>query len=708
MNPKIKELLELGFENDIYPPMVHVEYSAEDTYMPESVMIAKRLREYMLAQTVKLYDGMRLVGMLRFDGSVPSQVFARHGHTNFYRAKALYYLKPQENLVTFEWEHSNANFDKVVNLGIEEYIKDIDKSRLAHKHEHDRLNFLTALQMTCGTIIDWSNKCADACIEKADATNCPEEKARLYKTASWCRRVPQKPATTFEEGMQSLYFSFHFLPDSLGRPDQYLYKLYKKDIESGLITREYAKELLQELFVMVNGFTPPGGFNSDKGGESHFVVGGYTEDGEDGFNELSELIVETMMGLPLYRPQVSLRWTKKTPRSVLRMVLDYERKDPYKRIAFVNDEPRIEMYMKRVGLSFKEASRYIMCGCNEPTFPGAMSLGGSNSNVARSLVNTLSKNRVELEPLTTFEAFYKFYERELFRDLGRMMEFTDMFNAFRAQDINVLSSLFLDDCVEQGVGITHGGGATRDGGTGLMGYVCVIDSLSIIKQFVYDEKIISLCEFAEILKKDWHGHEDLRLRILRDGRFFGNNDAHSNKIAQMFTNSLSDYAKDKKDYFGNAIMFGNLPGYVSHHAIFGKLTGATPDGRKAGEAFGIGSGQKDGKDKNGITPLLLAVANMDPSRVVEGSSVFNLTLENSLIQNDSNFEKMVTMFETYFKQGGLHIQINYVSREELIDAKSNPKKHQNLRVRVSGFSGYFVRLNEDIQNDVINRTQHTN
>jgi len=519
-----------------------------------------------------------------------------------------------------------------------------------------------------------------------------------------CRRVPRYPARNFEEAIQSVFICFQFLPDSLGLPDRYLLPFYRNGLESGTLTRDHAKELLQELFIMINGWTPLTSSNWDKGGESHFVIGGYNERHKDNYNELSELILEAMMEMPLYRPQVSFRWTPETPHEVMRKIMDYERKDQFKRMAFVNDVPRIAANMKIRGMNYEQACNYIMVGCNEPTFPGALVLCGENVNIVRCLTRTLLELTPEIVECQSFDEFYAVFERELERDVIQAMEYNNMFNAIRSRDINVISSIFIDGCIEHGLSATQRG--FNKGGTGLIfsGQICLIDSLAVIRQFVYDEKLVSQEKLCEALSSNWTDTEDLRSRILKTGRFFGNHDELSDGIAQRLNDSLFRIAHGRKDYFGLDHVFGNLAGYVPHYVFFGNNTAATPDGRHAGDPFHVGSGQYDGKDKSGITSLLASVATMDPSGIMSGSSVFNLLVDEAMIKNDEVFDKTVNLIETYFRMGGMHVQLNHVSREELLQAKEEPDKHRSLRVRVSGFSANFVTLEESIQDDVIHRT----
>ena len=175
-------------------------------------------------------------------------------------------------------------------------------------------------------------------------------------------------------------------------------------------------------------------------------------------------------------------------------------------------------------------------------------------------------------------------------------------------------------------------------------------------------------------------------------------------MARRFYASVNNFASGRTDLFGHYLCFGNLTGYRTHFAQYGELTQATPDGRIAGSALLFGSGQSEGKDRDGITSLLLSVAHMDPTGVMCGNSILNLSIDENTVRNEESFEKLVSLIEIYFMEGGLHIQLNHVSAEELIAAKKEPDKYKGIRVRVSGFSATFVALEDSIQDNVIART----
>ena len=702
MNDEIRRIYDYMNESDLYPAIVPVKYDPMDMALSQSMQTAKRLGEYIAAQPVMFYPNERLFGQLRFDGSVTAALFPRTGHENFGRAAAQLYCKPLDNLNIFEWQHCPPDYEKIIRRGLVGVLSDITSSRAAHSSEPQKLDYLDAVETVCNALIARAEKCSDACRKAAETETDERRKAELILASDTLKKVPAQPADTFYEAISTMYFCFDLQPDGLGLLDRILSTYYFRDLERGKITPEEAKRLVQELFLRIQSYTPKNTPNRKKGGECHFVIGGLDESGNDAYNDFSRILVDGLMELPIHCPQFTLRVCNKTPREVLRYVLDRERHDPFKRIAFAGDESRIASIEYVLGLRYSDACRYTVVGCNEPSFAGSVWMGGCTTNVARSISRTLYD--YEAENCADFDSFYTLFAARLSEDVSEMIDYAIKFNRMRARDENVLGAIMLDGCVEKALSPTRGGSQIKIGGFNLMGFICVIDSLSIIKQFVYDEKIVTMKELISALRSDWATAPDLRAAILKKGAFFGNDNDTSNEIAIRFCDTLYNIANDRRLAFGERILFGTLTGYQAHYATFGALTPATPDGRKSGEAFMVGVGQTAGKDREGLTALLRSVAIVSKKPIMSGPFVCNVTLDEKLVKNDDNFEKLVDVLLAYFRMGGLHIQLNYVSPEQLLDAKSHPENYPDMKVRVSGFSGVFVDLDERIQNDVIRRT----
>ncbi|MEE0946349.1 MAG: pyruvate formate lyase family protein [Acutalibacteraceae bacterium] len=704
MNDRIKILVDKTVKGEMRVECTKTEYDRTDLFLTGVKMSGKRVCEYIDNQELLILEESCFTGTLSFDGSVEGDIFTRTGHKNFVMALQNFYNKPVDNLLIFEWQHSVGDFAKIINLGLTGIKEKIEKSKEVHKDDISALEFLETQTDICNTIIKRACKASVKALEISERTKSKEYRNNLVLLSESLKKVPEKPAESFYEAVLSLYFVYPYIPDSIGLIDRYLYPFYKKDIESGKLKREKAKEYLQELFLMLQARISIASDRFYRGGESHFCIGGYLENGEDGFNDLSKLIVEALMELPIWIPQISLRWTKKTPIEVLRYMLDCERKDNNKRIAFVNDEPRIKGLMDYTGISYEEAVNYTMMGCNELALPGGMVFGFDPMNIVHPVESTFHKRSEDIIKAKNFDEFYSIFEKELFSDLWAAEKIGKGLQEIRSRDCNIVSNIFLEGCIENAKSCTQGG-LTRYIAVGLpIGISNVIDSLSITKQFVFDEKIVSMERLVDALKNNWCGYDELRRLILKKGNFFGNDDDCSNEMAVRFTQSLGKWNNDD-NYLKKKWVFGNLIGYNEHNKFFGNATKATPDGRMDGDITNFGLGQTQGKDRKGITSLLNSVAKCDPEAILTGPSVTNILLDEKLIKDDCNFEKLVYVFKTYFENGGTHFQLTYVSKEDLINAKKTPEDYKNLRVRVSGFSDYFNFLNDALQDEIIERTQ---
>ncbi|MBR4865452.1 MAG: pyruvate formate lyase family protein, partial [Clostridia bacterium] len=578
MTERIQKLTELTLSGQMYADTVKTAYDEADLLRPRQQMESKRICEYILNQEPKLTEYSALTGFFNFDGSVVGDAFRRGGHKATGEAFRLFYLKPIDNLSTMEWQHATADYTKILNKGLGGILGDIDESLKNHT-DPEQVEFLLALKRVANALIGWAHKCSQRAAALSLTVENREYRNNLKKLSQALLRVPKKAPESFYEAVLCIYLCFSADPDSVGTLDRYLDPFYKKDIENGTLTREEAAEYLQELFLMLQAATPVQSNNFTRGGESHFCIGGYLPNGEDGFTELSRLILESMLELPTYIPQVTLRWTKKTPREVFRFALDCERRDPHKRIAFQNDEKRIKAYTEICHIPFERAVGYTTVGCNEPAFLGAIIGSNSKINFLRSMETVFHKKSKSIEAAVSFDEFFDLFKNELFADLERGYEYDNFYNKQRAQDINYISSLVFNDCIENATSLTQGGGNTAIASPMCLGITNVIDSLAVVKQFVFDEKLFTMSELIAALHADWQGYEDMRTVILKKGKFFGNDDDTSNYVAQRLYRELYEFLKDKTNLFGYHWLIGDLVGYNIHHKWFGDHTKATPDGR---------------------------------------------------------------------------------------------------------------------------------
>ena len=701
MNKRIGYLLDKTLKGEMYATPIKTEYDRMDLFLSDQERDVKRICEYILNQQPLLTKYSAFTGFFVFDGSVVGDVFQRSGHKNMREFFSKFYCKHIDNLSSMDWQHGTSDYRKVLSIGIVGILKEIEKS-ISNHTENDKINFLLCLKKIAEAFILFLQKCSVVVLEYSKSVEETEYRKNLEKLSIALLNISQNAPSNFYEAVLMIYVCFSMNPDSFGTLDRYLSQFYFIDIEKGVLTQEEAKAYLQELFLMVQAYTPVESSNFTKGGQSHFCIGGRDENGKDCYNEVSKLIIDSLMELDTHIPQVSLRWTNDTPREVLKFLLECEKNDKNKRIAFTNDDRRIEAYTKICGFPYEEAINYTLVGCNEPSMLGGLSASSSHANLAHSIEWVMHYRKDEILKTETFEAFYAIFKDQLYKDLDMIYYYDDVYNLQRSKDINYVSCLFSNGCIENGKSITQGGVNYAVSTVMYLGNVTVIDSLAIIKQFVFDKKIISMAELVEALETNWEYSQELRMNIIKQGCFFGNDDEISNFIAKLFYNTLYECIKDKKNVFGYPVLLGDHTGYGLHFKWFGDATKATPDGRFSGEPLSYGIFQKDGKDRKGLTALMNSIAKFD-EHGISSATVTNFTLDNSYVSNDEHFEKTVDMLETYFKNGGIHFQLNHVNKEELLKAKANPEKFGNLKVRVTGYSDYFTRLNDVIQDSIIRR-----
>lgn len=689
MNTRIENLAALALIRDIFPPQTAVNYS-DYHYCSQPMQISKCIGEYLTGQNTRIIEDELLGGAFRFDGSVTSDAYLKYGHVHtnaFFWPHSDY--QPENNPVCFlDWDHYCANFPFVVENGIIGYLERIGKAKTKYMDDAEKSDFLDALANTCEIIRMYSNKVAD-----------DYEQHGRQQIAQNCRKVPYYPADTFYEAVQSIWFTWLFLPDSLGRLDQILYPFYRRDIESGIIDRDTAYELICELFIKV--FSQHGNWEH-RSGDTTISVGGYTLDEEDGFNEVSKMILEALAELPVWRPQASFRYTSKTSFETIRYVTEMNMKQ--KNIVFTNDEPRIKAYEK-LGISHGDALNYTMIGCNEWTIMGKGHTGSQGFfNPLHSLEELLHNHAEEFERLLTFQQFYTCYTEYLKNDIIRMMDLADAYFEEASKDINVLSSILVDDCIEKAASITSGGAKYSISNWSCNGFANLVDSLSVIKQFVYDEKEFDLWKLSEALKNNWNGFKSMRLQILKTGTFWGN-DNDADIIAGMIVSTLHTLSQMRTPKKGGAFRFGTYIGYNQSNVSMGKQTKATPDGRFDGDYLVSAMSAGIGKDIAGTTAYLKSVAKIDFTTFI-GPLAVNLKLDKNIANTNEKIDRLAHLYETYLRLGGLQLQPDYVSAEDLIKAQRNPNDYRNLRVRVTGYSGFFTSLEKELQNEIINRTEH--
>jgi len=597
--------------------------------------------------------------------------------------------------------HKSADFEYVLHHGLKGHMEHIAR-RKQTVTKPEQMKFLDSLSKTCDKLIAISTEYSEACLAAAEKTNCTRRKNELLKMAEICKKVPLNPAESFWEAVQSYWFMFMLFPDGLGRLDQYLYPFYEADVKKGILSHDEALELMEELLLSI--FRISGGIGHEWSALNHGVLAGYRADGKESHNECTSLILEAVTDLPTWRPQFSYRVTKHTTMEQFQEVLEANFKRP-DLVMFLNDDVIVQNLIN-VGISYEDAINYSESGCNETIITGCSQMGNieGHINIVHSFERLL-KDQDTLATIHSFDEFYEAYERELKTDLEIIVASSYARDKATSAYSDPIQSLFTDGCIESATSI-HKGGAKYNYCTWcLTGIVNIADSMSMIRQMVFEENKFSLLQLSDMLQADWAGYEKERSYILNNGRYFGNDDDYVDMLINKIGESVNTITEKYTPYRGGSYLFGTLTGYEISHVVFGKCSMATPDGRHAADPFAASITAYPGADKNGITSYLKSAAKLD-GKVFASSVVVNLKLDRSLANTEDKRKRLAAIFMAYLRMGGVQLQMNYLSADELILAQQNPEKYRSLRVRVTGFSGFFTTFDKTLQDELILRSLH--
>lgn len=588
-------------------------------------------------------------------------------------------------------------------------------------------SFYRAVEIVCNAAIRFAHRFAVFARERSALEHDPVRKRELDEIARICSRVPEFSAETFHEALQSFWFVHLILQlesnghsISPGRFDQYLYPFYEKDLGMGRITREEAKELLENVWIKMNEIIKLRDRTGSKafGGYPMFqnlIVGGINEDGKDATNDLSYLCMEVTRDLKLPQPSFSVRWNLGVDREYMCAAAEIV-KAGFGMPAFFNDEVIVPMLLS-IGYSLGEAREYAEVGCVEPQAAGTTEgyYPAGFLNLAKVLeitlhngINPVSGNRLGLETgedFGTFESFYNAYLQQLDYFCDLQVDAVNCIDSIHARYAPTpFCSCFVDDCIKTGRDIRQGGARHNFSSPNVVGLANVADALALMKYAIFDDRLMNYRELIGILSKNYEGIEHMRQRFLNGYPKYGNDCDEVDTFAKDLAAYLSDRFRRQKNIRGGRFQVGLQS--ISAHALFANSVGATPDGRKKEELLADGGcSPAQGRDRKGPTAVVRSVAKMDHYRIPNGT-LLNVKLHPSLLESKEGVESLISLIETYFMMKGQHIQFNVVSTKTLREAQEHPERFKDLVVRVAGFSAYFVTLDRMLQEDIIHRTEH--
>jgi formate C-acetyltransferase len=617
-------------------------------------------------------------------------------------------------------------------LDIKEEIKEkMQEQKSIDSEYYDKMEELKAMDIAADAILTYARRYVEKLEKMAEEEKDSERKKELKEIAEMCRWVPAHAPRTFWEALQHYWFVhvgvvYETNPwDSFnpGRLDQHLYLFYEKDIKEGELTREKAKELLEAFWIKFNNqpAVPKVGVTAEESFTyndfTKINIGGLKKDGSDGVNEVSYLLLEVLDEVRTLQPNTAVLVSDKNPERFITRALKVAGPG-FGEPPFFNFDGII-VKMLRQGKSLEDARTAGVSGCIETGAFGKESyILTGYFNLPKILELTLnngidpqSGKKIGIETrdprsLKTFDELLEAFIKQVKHFMDIKMKGNDIVEALFAKYLPVpFESLWINDCVENARDYNAGGTRYNTQYIQIVGLGTLTYSLTSIKYHVFDKKIISMDELLEALKQNFEGkHEMLRQIILNKTPRYGEDDDYADEIAKNIVNNMVEIIENyppspirkasKRAYF--------LP--TTAHVYFGKVTGATPDGRKAGLPVSEGVSPVQGSDKKGIAAVFRSVSKCDWDKT--GGALLNQKLTPDLLEGEENIRKLAQLIKTFFNMGGHHVQFNVVSVELLREAQKRPKDFQDLMVRVAGYSDYFVNLPKGLQDEIIARTEH--
>jgi pyruvate formate-lyase/glycerol dehydratase family glycyl radical enzyme len=571
-----------------------------------------------------------------------------------------------------------------------------------------------------------ANLAAETERQAADMQGNSERRLELLEIAESCRWVPYEPARNFREGIQATWL-IHLalnLEDfeqgiSFGRLDQFLYPLYLKDLQSGMLTEESARELLACLCLKCGETIPlySRRINRFFGGNAvgqGMTIGGVDFSGNDVTNDLSRLVLEAYNLVMTREPSLHARIHDRSPEWFLDSCTELIQAGSG-RPALFGDEAVIKA-LENAGFTKEHARDYAVIGCVEMGSQGRTynSSDAALFNLPLCLELALNRGRRfkgggRLGALTSAPDEIGTYDQllEAFRlqvedavsDLVKVIN--ELEKAYRQIRPSPLNSILTEGCLDRGQDVTWGGALYDFTSIQGVGLADAGESLYVLKKLVFETKEFSLAEFAAILNNNFKDHEQLRIRLQNRLSRFGNDNPEVDAAVQMTADIFAEAITRQQNSRGGKYITG-FYSMTCHHG-FGSVTGALPNGRKAGFRLSNGLSPADGADRKGPTALLNSAAQLDNSKWANCYAL-NLKFEKSMISGPKGHETLKDLIRGYFKQGGMELQINVQDTNILRLAKENPTAYPGLMVRVSGYCSYFCDLSPEVQDEIIERT----
>lgn len=696
--------------------------------------IPKKNRKILLKKLFPLWKGKNIVDILEDripkSGLIEGDMleFTRGFPSNTSRQTIL--LSMCSTIAVIQG-HLILDFEEVMKKGllsikneVEEALK--EESMLSEQEQ----SFLQSIMIAIEGVVIYAQRLANKIEEMCTSEQDPLKKENYRAILNNCRKVPIYPAENFYEAVQSVWtlktavelvhpVNLH----CLGRMDQLFYPYYKKDIDDGCITRDDARELLEELLLklMTQNIRPETNLLSNFYhrflGSTPVTIGGLKPDGSDGTNELTYVFLEAAMRSKAVT-NVSLRVHENSPEKLLLTVADILYNGS-SNISIYNDNVNVEA-MKNRGFNEEDSRNYCLMGCVEMTCPGKTGAMSANALLLCRLLDVTMRNgdsqtmmgkirhigvkTGDPDSFKTFEEFLEAFYVQAEKQLNMIVNISNLRDEIYAQNLPApFISAFMKDCIENKRDVTRGGAKYDLSGISFINSIAnLTDSLYSIKKLIFDEKIITFEKLIEAIDNNYVDSEKLYSKIMRLEGKWGNGYKEVDDLAREITTRLFKKTYEYENYRGGPF----VPYIISMttHTIDGRISIATPDGRKAATPYAASCNPYN-VEKNGITNVLNSVAALDYEHVL-GCAVNMKFHPTAIGSKRENREKWISLLRSYFELGGAQLQPTVVSAKMLSDAQITPEDFRDVIVKVGGYSAYFTELGIEVQNEIIARTEH--
>jgi len=623
--------------------------------------------------------------------------------------------------------------DKIYHSGMLDFKRQIAENRgkldyLNDPRAYEKDQQYQAMEICADALITFAQRHTEKALELAQNEADPIRRAELQRIAQVCSHVPANAPRDFWEALQYYWFVHLGVITELntwdsfnpGRLDQHLYPFYQKGLADGTLTVEQAKELLQCFWIKFNNQPAPpkvGVTEEQSGTYTDFAlinVGGLIPaDGADAVNELSYLILDVVEEMRLPQPSSCIQISNKNPDRFLRRACRVIRTGFGQPSVFNTDVIIKEMLQD--GKCIADARAGGPSGCVETSafgkesciltgyinWPKIVELACNNGTDLKS-GQQLGPQSGDARRFTSYQQLMDAYKQQLKYFIDTKIKGNNIIERlFAGYMPSPFMSILIDDCIARGLDYNNGGARYNTTYIQGVGIGTVTDSLTAVKYHVFDKQDVTMDELLTALAANFLGHEQLRHKLCEHSPKYGNDNDYADTIAQEVFDAYYELLNGRPNTKGGRYRVNLLPTTV--HVYFGSVTGALPNGRRAGEPVSEGISPSQGCDTKGPTAVIKSAARIDHART--GGTLLNMKFNPQVLAGDDGIEKLAHLIRSYFKLDGHHIQFNVIDAKTLREAQQYPQQYRDLIVRVAGYSDYFVDVGRDLQNEIIARTE---